>query len=125
MEGYRIPVDLVACDPNHYVRCARMLEAVTALPDTVQEMIDFRQWSIRTADGRAAKEVFRVSVIPTLCVNGRKCFENQLPDVDGLYSALMHAARTEEQRLGILEAWTEDNEEYTPAAPHHGVGMVA
>jgi hypothetical protein len=117
MEGYRIPVDVITCDPNHYVRCARMLEAAATLPPEVREIVDLKQWSIRTPEGLMALKVFRVGVIPTLCINGRKCFENRVPAVDELYLALLQAAGTEEQRLTVLDAWSSANEEYAPARP--------
>jgi hypothetical protein len=117
MEGYRIPVDVFTCDPNHYVRCARMVEAVAMLPGDVQGLLDLHQWSMRTPEGRDAMALFDAKVIPTLCVNGHKCFENHVPDIDELFTALLHAAGTEEQRLTLIGAWTKANEEYAPEQP--------
>jgi hypothetical protein len=117
METYRIPVDLITCDPNHYVRCARMVEAVETLPADVQGLLEVHEWSIRTPQGRNARAAFHAQTIPTMCVNGQKCFENHVPDIDELFTALLHAARTEEQRLTLIEAWGKANEEYAPDLP--------
>ncbi len=117
MKGYKISVDVLTCDPNHYVRCANMVAAVGALPPAVQDIIERREWSLRTAEGYRAFKAFGGRVLPTLCVNGKKCFENQVPHLDALYAALLQAARTEEQRMVLVESWAEANQEYEPVAP--------
>lgn len=110
----RIPIDVITCDPRHYVRCAHMLSVIDLLPPDVQEIIERREWTLRTRDGLRAFRLLDVRSIPTLCVDGRKCFENQVPTVDELYLALATAARTEEQREVIHRAWSRTNEEYEP-----------
>jgi hypothetical protein len=125
MEGYKIPVDVLTCDPNHYVRCANMVAAVAALPSEVQELLERHDWSLRTAEGYRAFKVFDGRVIPTLCINGKKCFENRVPTLDELYAALLHAARTEDQRLVLVDSWSKANREYAPAVPSLPRAMAA
>ncbi len=110
----RIPVDVITCDPRHYVRCAHMLAVVDLLPHEVQDLIERREWTLRTRDGLRAFRLYDVHTIPTLCVDGRKCFENQVPTLDELYLALATAARTDEQQETILQAWSRIDDEYEP-----------
>ncbi len=110
----RIPVDVITCDPRHYVRCAHMLAVVDLLPQEVQDLIERREWTLRTRDGLRAFRLYDVHTIPTLCVDGRKCFENQVPTLDELYLALVTAARTDEQQEAILRAWSRTDDEYEP-----------
>lgn len=117
MRSDKIPVDVLTCDPRHYVRCARMAEVLDLLPPEVLDQIERREWTMRTGEGRRAFQVFGGKVIPTLCVDGHKCFENRIPTTDELYLALASAARTDEQRDIITRAWSKSLADEAPARP--------
>jgi hypothetical protein len=113
----KIPVDVLTCDPNHYVQCANMVAALDALPPVVQSVIDRHVWSTRTPEGFEAFRAFGGRIVPTMCVSGHKCFEGEVPNLDQLHAALLDAARAPEQREAVLESWTDSFEEYQPTAP--------
>lgn len=117
MKSDKIPVDILTCDRRHYVRCARMCEVLDLLPAEVLDLIERREWTLRTGEGQRAFQVFQGKAIPTLCVDGHKCFENQIPTTDQLYLALAVAARTDEQRDIITRAWAKSDAEDAPVKP--------
>jgi hypothetical protein len=122
MRGEKIPIDILTSDPNHYVRCALMIETLDLLPPEVLELIERREWTLRTREGIRAFGAFKGKTIPTLCVDGHTCFENRIPTTDELYLAIATAARTDEQKDVILKAWSLCNAEEAPVRPqlvHH------
>ena len=108
----RIPVDVVTCDPRHYVRCAHMLAVLDLLPPAVQDALERREWTLRTGEGLRMFQHLRLGSIPALCVEGQEPFENRVPTLDELYQALAAAARTEVQRRLIEDAWRRASDEY-------------
>lgn len=122
MRGERIPVDILTCDPKHNIRCAQMVEVLDLLPPEVLEIVERRVWTLRTGEGRRAFQVFKGKMVPTMCVDGHKCFENRVPTTDELYLAIATAARNEEQREIVSKAWAKANAEEAPVKPdlaHH------
>ena len=117
MRGEKIPIDILTYDPNHYVRSALMIETLDLLPSEVLDVVERREWDLRTGEGLRALAVFEGKTIPTLCVNGHKCFENRIPTTDELYLAIATAARTDEQRDVIVKAWSVYNAEEAPVRP--------
>lgn len=117
MRSEKIPIDILTSDPDHYVRCALMIEMLDLLPSEVLHVIDRREWTLKTREGARAFSVFAGRTIPTLCVDGHKCFENRVPTTDELYLAIATAARTDEQRDVILKAWSRSNAEEAPVRP--------
>ena len=79
MRSEKIPVDILTCDPQHSVRCALMIETLDLLSPEVLELIERRQWTLRTREGVRAFGAFKGKTLPTLCVDGHKCFENRIP----------------------------------------------
>lgn len=112
-----IPVDLVVSDPAHYVRSAMMVETLDLLPPEVEALLDRHVWDLTTREGVRAYGAFGLHVVPTICVDRHRCFENRIPTIDELFLAIASQARTDEQRDIIVKAWSEVTEEYTPARP--------
>ena len=72
---------------------------------------------LRNGEGLRALAVFQGKTIPTLWVNGHKCFENRIPTTDELFLAIARAARTDEQADVIAKAWSVYNAEEAPVRP--------
>jgi len=122
MRSEKIPIDVLTSDPDHYIRSALMIEMLDLLPPEVLELVERREWTLRTHEGIRAFKAFEGRTIPTLCVDGHKCFENRIPTTDELYLAIATAARTDEQKDVILKAWSLSNAEEAPVRPqlvHH------
>jgi hypothetical protein len=79
MRSEKIPVDILTCDPNHYVRCALMIQTLDLLSPEVLEVIERREWTLRTREGLRALNAFKAKTVPTMCVDGHACFENRIP----------------------------------------------
>jgi hypothetical protein len=117
MRGEKIPIDILTFDPKHYVRSALMIETLDLLPPAVLDLVERREWDLRTREGVRALAVFEGKTIPTLCVDGHKCFENRIPTTDELFLAIATAARTDEQTDVIAKAWSVYNAEEAPVRP--------
>jgi hypothetical protein len=111
-----IPVDVFTVDPRHYVRDARMVEALDLLDRRVARLIERHEWSLRTDEGRVFSRALHVGRTPAIYINGEKHFENRVPTVDELYVSLLWEARTRAQRRAIEEAWAYGDQAYAEAA---------
>ncbi|HZJ02517.1 MAG TPA: hypothetical protein VFE20_02375 [Thermoleophilia bacterium] len=76
----------------------------TFLPSEVREFVEYREVSIKTAEGVALFDERQGRVIPTLCIAGRKVCESMIPTLDELYGFLLEAALTQEQTMALEEA---------------------
>ena len=47
----KIVIDVVTLDSVQCAACGYMMESIAALPDDVQEMIEYKEWSIKNKDG--------------------------------------------------------------------------
>ena len=47
----KIVIDVVTLDSVQCAACGYMMESIAALPDDVQDMIEYRDWSIKNKDG--------------------------------------------------------------------------
>jgi len=111
MKDYRIPVEIVACDPNHYVRCKEMVEAVELLPTEVQDLIDYKLYCMD--EEGCIDYAFSVGAhSPAIIINGKVAFQDIVPTMDEMYAKLVQSARTERDRLIIHSAWAKAIAEY-------------
>ena len=76
----------------------------TFLPAEIRYFVEYREISIKTAEGVALFNERQGRVIPTLCIAGRKVCESMIPTLDELYGFLLQAARTQEQTSALEEA---------------------
>ncbi len=107
-----IVVEVLTLDSKQCPCCWFMLELLTELPPEVQEVIAYREWSLKTREGIAAYDERGGRVIPTLCIDGRRVFESLIPTFEELYQALLAAAHDDEQRGVLGRALDEARQAY-------------
>lgn len=71
------------CAVNTY-----LVEAVACLPDDIQKLIEYHEWSVLEEDGRRKKKELKAKVIPSLAIDGELCFEGVLPSLEELEEAI-------------------------------------
>jgi len=98
----KIQIDVLTLDSVQCAACTYMLESIAALPNDVQAMIDYREWSIKTQQGVARFMELKGKVLPTICVAGDLVFQSQIPQYEELIDALAARAADAATRERLL-----------------------
>jgi hypothetical protein len=89
-----------------------MVDVLNTLPDEVKDFIDYKEWSIKNAEGINMFVTRKGRVLPTLCINEACVYESIIPTMDELYETLIGAAKTDEQKAVLQAAYKKFEEEY-------------
>ncbi|MBI4776982.1 MAG: hypothetical protein HY788_22845 [Deltaproteobacteria bacterium] len=65
-----------------------MAESVKALPEEIQDLIEIREWDMRTREGVARFKELRAKMLPSVALNGRLVFEANIPPQEDLVQAI-------------------------------------
>jgi hypothetical protein len=84
----------------------------TFLPPEVRAFIEYKEWSIKTAQGVKMFVERGGRVVPTLCINGIRSHEGLIPTLDELYEGLARGARNAEQCRILEEAHAAARDSY-------------
>lgn len=84
----KLVVDILTLDAVQCAACQYMLEAVSALPQSVKDLVEFKEWSITTPEGVEKFTSSGGRVLPTIVINGDILFESLIPTDDELFDAL-------------------------------------
>jgi hypothetical protein len=72
-----------------------MMESIAALPSDVQEMIVYKEWSIKNKDGVGKFLELKGKVLPTICIEEDLVFESIIPQYEELIDEMAKRAPTE------------------------------
>lgn len=98
----KIHIDVLTLDSVQCAACGYMMESIAALPDDVQEMIAYREWSIKTKEGVKRFTELKGKVLPTICIEGAPVFQSVIPVYEELIDALADRAPTDDMRARLL-----------------------
>jgi len=98
----KIRIDVLTLDSVQCAACGYMMESIAALPDDVQEMIDYTEWSIKTKEGIAVFTRLKGKVLPTICIEEDLVFQSMIPQYEELIDALAERAGSDELRDRLL-----------------------
>lgn len=98
MEG-KIVIDVLTLDSVQCAACGYMMESIAALPEDVQQMIVYHEWSIKTKDGIAQFTKMKGKVLPTICIEGDLVFPSRIP----LYEELIEEMAKRAPEPGMAE----------------------
>jgi len=88
----RITIDVLTLDSVQCAACGYMMESIAALPDEVQSVIDYREWSIKTKEGVGKFTELKGKVLPTICIEGDPVFESLIPQYEELIDEMVKRA---------------------------------
>ncbi len=91
-----INIDVVTLDSVQCAACGYMMESIAALPDDVQKMINYTEWSIKNKDGIGKFMELKVKVLPTICIEKDLVFESIIPQYEELIDEMAKRAPTPE-----------------------------
>ncbi len=97
----KIHIDVLTLDSVQCAACGYMMESIAALPTDVQEMIEYKEWSIKNKDGIGKFLELKGKVLPTICIEGDLVFESIIPQYEELIDEMAARAPTDEMRERI------------------------
>lgn len=92
----KLQIDVLTLDSVQCAACGYMMESIAALPREIQEIIDYKEWSIKNKEGIAKFIEMKGKVLPTIAIQGDLLFESIIPQYEELIDAMADRAPTPE-----------------------------
>jgi hypothetical protein len=102
MAEEKIHIDVLTLDSVQCAACGYMMESLAALPQDVQEIIVYKEWSIKNKDGLGRFLELKGKVLPTICIEGDPVFESIIPQYEELIDEMAGRAPTQVIKERIL-----------------------
>ena len=97
----KITIDVLTLDSVQCAACGYMMESIAALPSDVQEMIVYKEWSIKNKDGIGKFIELKGKVLPTICIERDLVFESIIPQYEELIDEMAKRAPNDDMRKRI------------------------
>jgi hypothetical protein len=94
----KITIDVLTLDSVQCAACGYMMESIAALPDDIQNMIQYSEWSIKNKEGIGKFIEMKGKVLPTICIEGDLVFESIIPQYEELIDEMAKRAPSDEIR---------------------------
>ncbi len=88
----KIKIDVLTLDAVQCAACTYMMESIAALPDDVQALIEYQEWSIKNKASLQKFMELKGRVLPTICIENDRVFESIIPQYEELIDALAERA---------------------------------
>ncbi len=98
----KINIDVLTLDSVQCAACGYMMESIAALPQDVQEMIEYKEWSIKNKDGVGKFMELKGKVLPTICIERDLVFQSIIPQYEELIDEMAKRAPDNETRDRII-----------------------
>ena len=98
----QIRIDVLTLDSVQCAACGYMMESIAALPADVQEMIVYKEWSIKNKDGIGKFLELQGKVLPTICIERDLVFESIIPQYEELIDEMAKRAPTDEMKERLV-----------------------
>jgi hypothetical protein len=107
----KITIDVLTLDSVQCAACGYMMESIAALPSDVQDMIVYKEWSIKNKDGIGKFIELQGKVLPTICIERDLVFESIIPQYEELIDEMAKRAPNDEMR-GRIQGLREKGFEF-------------
>ena len=107
----KITIDVLTLDSVQCAACGYMMESIAALPSDVQDMIEYKEWSIKNKDGIGKFLELQGKVLPTICIERDLVFESIIPQYEELIDEMAKRAPNDEMR-GRIQGLREKGFEF-------------
>jgi hypothetical protein len=94
----KITIDVLTLDSVQCAACGYMMESIAALPSDVQDMIVYKEWSIKNKDGIGKFLELQGKVLPTICIERDLVFESIIPQYEELIDEMAKRAPNDAMR---------------------------
>jgi len=102
MADEKLNIDVLTLDSVQCAACGYMMESIAALPGDVQEMIVYKEWSIKNKSGIGKFLELKGRVLPTICIESDLVFESIIPQYEELIDEMAKRAPTAEMKERLL-----------------------
>lgn len=92
----KIIVDVLTLDSVQCAACGYMMESMAAMPEQVQELIEYKEWSVKTKTGVAKFMEMKGKVLPSIAIEGEVVFPSIIPQYEELIDEMAKRAKTPE-----------------------------
>ena len=107
----KITIDVLTLDSVQCAACGYMMESIAALPSDVQDMIVYKEWSIKNKDGIGKFIELQGKVLPTICIERDLVFESIIPQYEELIDEMAKRAPNDDMR-GRIQGLREKGFEF-------------
>ena len=97
----KLQIDVLTLDSVQCAACGYMMESLAAMPPEIQEMIEYREWSIKNKTGVGKFMELGGKVLPTICIARDLVFQSIIPQYEELIDEMAKRAPTETMRNQI------------------------
>ncbi len=97
----KITIDVLTLDSVQCAACGYMMESMAALPQDVQDMIEYKEWSIKNKEGIGKFMELKGKVLPSICIEGDMVFESIIPQYEELIDEMSKRAPNDEMSSRI------------------------
>ena len=88
----KIVIDVLTLDSVQCAACGYMMESIAALPKEIQNVIQYKEWSIKNKEGIGKFIEMKGKVLPTIAIQGDLLFESIIPQYEELIDAMADRA---------------------------------
>ena len=93
----KIKIDVQTRDSIQCAVGCYMMEAIAALPNDIQEVIEYTEWSVKSKEGKRKFLELKARMIPTIYIQGDLVFQCKIPQYEELIDAM--AARAPQPEM--------------------------
>lgn len=98
----KVIIDIITLDSESCAPCQYMVEAIKNIAPHFEDLVEWREHSIKNLDGVTFMSSLFVKNIPTICIDGKISFVSQIPPKQDLIKAIQKRIN-EKMRLRIKE----------------------
>jgi hypothetical protein len=102
MSDDKINIDVLTLDSVQCAACGYMMESIAAMPKDVQDMIIYKEWSIKNKDSVAKFQELGGRVLPTICIESDLVFESIIPQYEELIDEMAKRAPSQEMKDRLI-----------------------
>jgi hypothetical protein len=96
MAEEKIQVDVLTLDSVQCAACGYMMESMAAMPEEVQALIEYQEWSIKNKTGIGKFMELKGKVLPSIAIEGDIVFPSIIPQYEELIDEMVKRAKTPE-----------------------------
>lgn len=96
MADEKITVDVLTLDSVQCAACGYMMESMAAMPQEVQDIIQYKEWSVKNKTGIGKFMELKGTVLPSIAIEGDIVFPSIIPQYEELIDEMVKRAKTPE-----------------------------
>jgi hypothetical protein len=96
MAAEKVHIDVLTLDSVQCAACGYMMESIAAMPQEIQDIIEYKEWSIKNKEGIGKFLELKGKVLPTICIEKDLVFQSIIPQYEELIDEMALRAPTQQ-----------------------------